>query len=297
MESSTDAEGKEKMNALTVSNLKKEYPCFHLKEVSFSVGKGRIVGLIGRNGAGKTTILKSIMNLISSEGKIEYFGRPLRDSEQYIKQKVGYVSGGFDFYPLKTLRLIGKTVAAFYNNWDERIYREYLERFSLDENKKVHDLSEGMKVKFSITLALSHGAEFLIMDEPTSGLDPLSREEFCDIILTLAQEKNISVLFSTHITSDLMRIADDIIYISDGEILLECGLQELINRYKKVSFKNVDAVKACKLPMLELKRVKEGYEALVKREDLSHFEGEAKDVDLDEIIIHLETEKDKKKCF
>ena len=122
------------MNALTVSNLKKEYPCFHLKEVSFSCRKGRIVGLIGRNGAGKTTILKSIMNLISSEGKIEYFGRSLRENEQNIKQKVGYVSGGFDFYPLKTLRLIGKTVATFYNNWDERIYREYLELFSLDEN-------------------------------------------------------------------------------------------------------------------------------------------------------------------
>ncbi len=285
------------MNALTVSNLKKEYPCFHLKEVSFSCRKGRIVGLIGRNGAGKTTILKSIMNLISSEGKIEYFGLPFRKNERLIKQKIGYVSGGFDFYPLKTLRLICKTVSSFYDDWNEQTYREYLERFSLDENKKVHDLSEGMKVKFSITLALSHGAEFLIMDEPTSGLDPLSREEFCDIILTLSREKNISVLFSTHITSDLMRIADDIIYISDGEILLECGLQDLINRYKKVSFKNVDAVKACKLPMLGLKRVKEGYEALVKREDLSHFEGEAKDVDLDEIIIHLETEKDKKKCF
>lgn len=135
------------------------------------------------------------------------------------------------------------------------------------------------------------------MDEPTSGLDPLSREEFCDIILTLSREKNISVLFSTHITSDLMRIADDIIYISDGEILLECGLKELINRYKKVSFRNAEEAKICKFPVFGLKRVKEGYEALVKREDLSHFKGEAKDVDLDEIIIHLETEKDKKKCF
>ena len=161
------------MNALTVSNLKKEYPCFHLKEVSFSCRKGRIVGLIGRNGAGKTTILKSIMNLISSEGKIEYFGLPFRKNERLIKQKIGYVSGGFDFYPLKTLRLICKTVSSFYDDWNEQTYREYLERFSLDENKKVHDLSEGMKVKFSITLALSHGAEFLIMDEPTSGLDPL----------------------------------------------------------------------------------------------------------------------------
>lgn len=285
------------MNVLTVSDLKKEYPRFHLKSVSFSVGKGRIAGLIGRNGAGKTTILKSIMNLISSEGKIEYFGLPFRKNERLIKQKIGYVSGGFDFYPLKKLRLIGKTVSSFYDDWNEQTYREYLDRFSLDENKKVNDLSEGMKVKFSITLALSHGAEFLIMDEPTSGLDPLSREEFCDIILTLSREKNISVLFSTHITSDLMRIADDIIYISDGDILLECGLKELINRYKKVSFKNVEAARACKIPVLGLKRVKEGYEALVKTEDLSSFEGEAKDVDLDEIIIHHETEKDKKKCF
>lgn len=152
LESSTDAEGKEKMNALTVSNLKKEYPCFHLKEVSFSCRERRIVGLIGRNGAGKTTILKSIMNLISSEGKIEYFGLPFRKNERLIKQKIGYVSGGFDFYPLKTLRLICKTVSSFYDDWNEQTYREYLERFSLDENKKVHDLSEGMKVKFSITL-------------------------------------------------------------------------------------------------------------------------------------------------
>ena len=201
------------MNALEVRNLTKVYPDFTLDKVSFCVPRGHIVGLIGRNGAGKSTTIKGILRLIAAEGNIDVFGKDIFKDELTVKQMIGYVGGGFRYYPMNTLSAIRKAYAPFYPTWDQGKYEKFLAQFGLSEKKKVKELSEGMKVKFALALALSHGAKLLIMDEPTSGLDPLSREEFCDIILQLVREEGVSVLFSTHITSDLMRIADDIVYI------------------------------------------------------------------------------------
>ena len=204
------------MNALELQNVTKEYPGFSLTDISFSLPCGYIMGLIGENGAGKTTTLKSLLNFVHPDaGEIRFFGKTFGGNETEIKSRIGFVSGGVHYYTMKKLKAITAVTARFYPAWDEGAYRNYLERFSLDENKTPGELSEGMKVKYALTLALSHGAELLLLDEPTSGLDPVSRDELLEIFLDLA-ERGTTILFSTHITSDLEKSADDIIYIKGG---------------------------------------------------------------------------------
>ncbi len=206
------------MSVVEVTNVCKTYPSFRLNDVSFALSEGRITGFIGRNGAGKTTSIKSMLNLIHTDsGEITYFGIPLSGHETEIKQRIGYSTGTVSWYPRKTIREIVDVTKMFYDNWDEEAYRRYMSLFGLDENKKPIELSDGMKVKFNLMLALSHRAEVLILDEPTSGLDPFSRDELLELFTTL-KEHGVTILFSTHITSDLERCADDIIYISRGEI-------------------------------------------------------------------------------
>lgn len=281
------------MKVLEVENLVKKYSSFELKNVSFFIEEGHIVGLIGRNGAGKSTILKSILNLIQSDGRIEFFGLNFRENEQEIKENIGFVSGGFDYYQLKTIKAISKATSIFYSKWDDQKYREYLNFFGLDENKKIKELSEGMKVKFSITLALSHNAKLLIMDEPTSGLDPLSREEFCDLILDLVKKTGVTVLFSTHITSDLMRISDDLIYVSNGEVLMSDTLENVLNAYKLVKFDAESDIGALKEQIIGLKQVKNGFEGLIKS-DAKTENLNVSVPSLDEIMVHLEIEGGRK---
>ena len=219
------------MNIVEVKNICKTYPAFQLREVSFSLEEGKITGFIGRNGAGKTTTIKSMLNLIhTNSGKIIYFDMPLEGHEMEIKQQIGYSTGTISWYPRKTIREIVDVTRAFYPQWDEDAYRKYMELFGLDEKKKPIELSEGMKVKFNLLLALSHRARVLILDEPTSGLDPFSRDELLGLFLTL-KEHGVTILFSTHITSDLERCADNIIYISHGIIKAECSKAAFMINY------------------------------------------------------------------
>ena len=281
------------MNALEVKGLTKVYPEFTLDKVSFCVPQGHIVGLIGRNGAGKSTTLKGILRLIAAEGDVAVFGRDIIKDEMEVKQIIGYVGGGFRYYPMNTLAAIRKAYAPFYPTWDEDKYEKFLAQFGLSERKKVKELSEGMKVKFALALALSHGAKLLIMDEPTSGLDPLSREEFCDIILQLVREEGVSVLFSTHITSDLMRIADDIVYISQGKILAACPLKELLGKYKLAHFSSLADATAANA--IGVKLVKDGYEGLLSC-DTQRLNGVTlSDATIDNIIVHLEKANEEKR--
>ena len=219
------------MNIVEVKNICKTYPAFQLREVSFSLEEGKITGFIGRNGAGKTTTIKSMLNLIhTNSGKIIYFDMPLEGHEMEIKQQIGYSTGTISWYPRKTIREIVDVTRAFYPQWDEDAYRKYMELFGLDEKKMPIELSEGMKVKFNLLLALSHRARVLILDEPTSGLDPFSRDELLGLFLTL-KEHGVTILFSTHITSDLERCADNIIYISHGIIKAECSKAAFMINY------------------------------------------------------------------
>lgn len=219
------------MRIVELASVCKTYPAFRLKDVSFSLESGEITGFIGRNGAGKTTTIKSMLNLVHTDsGEITYFGLPLATHETEIKQRIGYSTGTVSWYPRKPIREIVAVTKTFYPGWDEDAYRRYLSLFALDETKKPIELSEGMKVKFNLLLALSHRAEVLILDEPTSGLDPFSRDELLDLFRTL-KEHGVTILFSTHITSDLERCADNIVYISGGEIRASCPRAELMERF------------------------------------------------------------------
>lgn len=204
---------------LTVRNLCKNYPAFELHDVSFSIRASSIMGLIGRNGAGKTTTIKSILRLVRPDGgSVEFLGQPVDDDAAALRREAGYVSGDLCYYPRKRLSQLTAVTRSFYSAWDSARYEALLRRFSLDDSKRVCELSAGMKVKYQLACALSHGAKLLILDEPTSGLDPVSRDDLLDLLRSLCEQDGVSILFSTHITSDLDACADDVTYLQNGTV-------------------------------------------------------------------------------
>ena len=208
------------MNALEVRALRKEYPAFTLQDVGFDVPQGAIMGFIGRNGAGKSTTLKSILGLVHPDGgAVRFFDADVARDEKSFKEQIGVVLGGIDFYPKRKVKDITDVTRRFYPNWDEAKYQHYCQLFSLDGNKRVDQLSSDMRVKYLIALALSHNARLLILDEPTSGLDPVSRDELVELFRAIVADGSRSVLFSTHITSDLEKCASHITFIKDGAIV------------------------------------------------------------------------------
>lgn len=221
------------MNALRINQLNKSYTGFQLKDVSFEMKEGKIMGLIGKNGAGKSTIIKSVLNMVKKDsGEIDVLGFDFYNEEQEWKQEIGVVLGGIDFYNLKKLSTITNVTKRFYKNWDEKTYQKYMKYFELDEKKKVKELSNGMKVKYLLTLALSHQAKLLIFDEPTSGLDPVSRDELIHLFEMLVKDETRSILFSTHIIFDLEKCADDITYIQKGKVLASCDKETFIKQHQ-----------------------------------------------------------------
>ena len=258
------------MTVLKVSGLCKSYSGFELKNVVLSLEKGRIMGFIGRNGAGKTTTMKSLVNFIHPDaGRIEFFGLSFAVHEREIKERIGFVSGGAEFYPHSKLRAITDASRAFYRNWDEKSYRENLKRFSL---------------------ALSHHAELLLLDEPTSGLDPVSRDDLLDEFLHLSRDEEISILFSTHITSDLDKCADDISYLRAGRIAGSGMLEDFVKAYRTVSFDDAELKEEQKKLLIGIKRAKHGQTALVRLDDVEKLGVETQPADLENIMIHLERE-------
>lgn len=224
------------MLALDVRNLNKKYPHFQIKDVSFQLEQGYIMGFIGVNGAGKTTTIKSILNMVQADsGEISILGKNIAEHETELKQDIGCAFGDIDFYTRSRLKTLTGITKKFYKNWNDETYYSYLNRFKLDENKKIAELSTGMKVKYSLTLALSHGARLLILDEPTSGLDPVSRDDLLDIFQELIMGGEISILFSTHITSDLERCADYITFIEQGQIVASSEKNEFKESYRLLS--------------------------------------------------------------
>lgn len=277
------------MEALQIQGLSKQYPQFQLRDVSFSVRQGEIMGLIGRNGAGKTTTFKSILNYVHPDsGDIRFFGLTFPEHEFEIKQRIGFVSGGVDYYVHKKLQTITDVTRRFYSNWDQTAYEGYLQRFQLDLRKTPAELSAGMKVKYNLALALSHHAELLILDEPTSGLDPVSRDDLLDIFLQLAKE-GVGILFSTHITSDLDRCADRITYIQKGKILASENLDTFISTYR-VAHLDALGTQQQQERLIGCKPVKHGLQALIKAEDVDTLHLPTEAADLETIMIHLEKE-------
>ena len=278
------------MNVLEVEGLCKRYPAFALENVSFSVGAGRICGFIGRNGAGKSTTLGSLTGLVHPDaGAARFFGLDARENETAVKRRIGYVASGVNYYPNKKLRTITRVTRMFYDGWDDAAYARYMRLFNLDENKTPAQLSAGMKVKYALALALSHRAELLILDEPTSGLDPVSRDELLDVFMQLSREGK-AILFSTHITSDLDKCADDIVYIRQGKILAEDTIGDFVQAWRLVQIADETALSARqRAALVGAKPAKHGLSALARAQDAALFETAAP-ATLEEIIIHLEKE-------
>lgn len=225
-------------NILEVSDLSKSYRDFSLKNINFNLERGYIMGFIGPNGAGKSTTIRLIMNLIKRDsGDIKVFGLDNIKNEKKIKQKIGFVYDENYFYEDLNLMEMKDIIAPFYKCWDEKIFKQYFSNFDLPKKKKIKELSKGMKMKYSLALALSHGAELIIMDEPTSGLDPVFRSEMLEILCSVLQDENKSIFFSTHITSDLEKIADYITFINKGEIVFSEQKDDILENYAIVKGK------------------------------------------------------------
>ncbi len=221
--------------ALEVKGLKKEYKDFCLDNISFSLEEGCIMGFIGPNGAGKTTTIRAVLNqIVRDAGEIRLWGKDNIQYETQLKNRIGVVLDEGHYYGHLPIRRMTNMIAPFYRNWNADAYRRYLREFGLDETKKISELSKGMRMKYGIALALSHSADLLIMDEPTSGLDPLIREELLDILQGMILDERKSVFFSTHITSDLDKIADYIVFIHEGKLVLSEPKDELLETYAVV---------------------------------------------------------------
>jgi ABC-2 type transport system ATP-binding protein len=226
-------------NALDVKNLTKIYREFTLDRVNFTLPEGMIMGMIGPNGAGKTTTIRLLLNMIRSDGgEVAVLGLDPRKNEKELKNRIGYVGEEQHFYENRRVSWTGNFVSHFYANWDHELFRSLLERFEISPKKRIKELSRGMKVKFSFALALSHSADLFILDEPTSGLDPIIRRELLDELKRLSIDENKAVLFSSHITDDVARIADIITFMDHGRILISEEKDQLMARYKRIHFKN-----------------------------------------------------------
>ncbi len=254
---------------LKVSNLCKTYPSFELKNVSFTIPTGYIVGFLGMNGAGKTTTIKSILNITHPDsGVVELDGLNLSNDESAIKQNIGFMLGEFDYFPKHTVAQIRRIYSEFYPNWEAATYQNYIQKFKIDESKKISDLSAGMRVKFGLALALSHHAKILLLDEPTSSLDPIAREELLDIFREIIQNEDTGILFSTHITSDLDKCADYVLMIKDGKIIADESKDDLIDSHLLISGKLDDLTPSLRLRAVGIKRNKFGFSGLINRDKI-----------------------------
>ena len=284
---------------LRLENVRKTYPSFTLKDVSFEVKPGQIMGFIGRNGAGKTTTLKCIMNLVHYEsGKIYAFDTGMNENELENKQRIGFALSELNYYPNKTIRQLMNVTKRFYKNFDEHKFNEACRLFNLNLDKKLEELSSGMKVKYSVAIALSHHAELLILDEPTSGLDPVSRDEILDIFRQIVKNKDRAILFSTHITSDLDKCASNITYIHNGEIIYTGTKQDFVNSYLFIKDKSMN--KDLLNEYTAYKEFDDRIEGLIAadKKDLFIEKGiEPQEPDLEQIMVYVERSKDQNESF
>ncbi len=223
---------------LEVKGLTKEFKDFRLNGIDITLERGYIMGFIGPNGSGKSTTIKLLLNLLKKDGgDIRIFGLDPSRHENEIKNKIGFVFDENYYYEELTIGEMKSIVAPFYKAWDNRVFTRYLKDFGLPPKKKIKELSKGMKMKFSLAMALSHGCELLLMDEPTSGLDPIVRIELLDILSSLIQDETMGIFFSTHITSDLDKIADYITFLHNGEIVLSAPKDDILENYGLVKGK------------------------------------------------------------
>lgn len=251
---------------LEVKNLTKEFFMgFKLEDISFKLEPGYIMGFIGPNGSGKSTTIKLIMNLLKKDsGEIKIFGKDHIESEIEIKDRIGFVYDEPYFYEDLTLEKMKNVIAPFYSQWDEKQYEKYLKKFDLKPQYVIKRMSKGMVTKFALAIALSHHAQLIIMDEPTSGLDPIFRREILDIIYDLIKDESLSIFFSTHITTDLERIADYITYINKGKLVFSKSKDEIMDNFGLVKGEPEELVPNLRNILLDLRESNVGFTGLTE---------------------------------
>ncbi len=280
-------------NLLEVKKLNKSYDSFSLNDVSFSLPKGYIMGFVGQNGAGKTTTIRTILNMAKKDsGEISLFGMDSVADSHRVKQKIGVVFDDIFFAEHLTVKEIESQLRVFYDEWDSRTFYGYIDRFKLPLKKKCGSFSRGMKMKLMVSAAMSHNAQLLILDEPTSGLDPVARDELLDILSDYIADENRGILFSTHITQDLERIADYITVLIGGSVWFSGTKDELLEKYVVIKGNEKDISDELISKAIGFHNYKNGFEGLLPAE----FKNELSDkivcekASIDEILIYIAKE-------
>ncbi|GAB2480676.1 ABC transporter ATP-binding protein [Alkalibacterium psychrotolerans] len=252
-------------DAIVLKEVSKTFESFSIDKLSFSVKKGYITGLIGPNGSGKTTTIRMIMGLLKSgRGSIKIFGEEMAGNEEKIKERIGFVCPENSYYDHLSVKQTGRLVSAFYRKWDNDLFSHYINLFELPLKSKVSQLSTGMKMKLSLSLALSHHADLILLDEPTSGLDPLVRREVLDILSDIIQDEDKTILFSTHILNDLERVADYIVFLNKGQLVCSQSKEQLQDEFKLIRGPSVLLDAELKSLFIHLKETDMGFQGLSK---------------------------------
>ncbi len=286
-------------NILEIINLNKNYDKFKLCDINITLPRGYIMGFVGANGAGKTTTIKLIMNMIRRDsGKINVIGKDNIKYEIPIKNKTGYVGEQPVFYDDLTVGWTANFAGKFYSDWDGAAFNELLTRFGVDKTKKIKQLSKGMRMKTALAIALSHRPEFLILDEPTSGLDPVIRDELLDILMEFIQDERHGVFFSSHITSDIEKIADYVTLIDNGKIIFSEEKDKILNHWKLVKG-DINKSDNYRDDLVGLKVSKTGFSGIVK--DMDAFKAchdmsllTIDKISLDDVLLHLAKKENQK---
>ncbi len=281
-------------NVIEISNLTKKYNNFLLDNISFSVPGGFVSGFIGENGAGKTTTLKLILGMVMKDGgSINLFGKPA--DEVSLKEDIGVLFEQPYYQEDWTAIDIEKAMRPFYKRWSSTTFHQYLERFSFNPKQKYKTMSHGMKIKLGMAVTLAHDAKLLLFDEPTSGLDPVGREEILGIFRDYMVEENRTIFFSTHITSDLEKIADYITYIKDGKIVFSGLKDELIDRYCLVRGGAGDLPQSKRKQILGLREHPGGFDGMIEIKNIAGFSANVitETVSLDDIMVRMSKEEEK----
>ena len=251
-------------DAIVVKNLRKSYRDFTLRDISFTLPQGQVMGFVGENGAGKTTTIKALLDIIHREqGEVMLWGKPLSGNEREIKEQIGVVLADSQFHDLLTLQGIRQIMKSIYRTWDDDLFRKLSQQFSLPEKKSFKEMSTGTKRKLCLAAALAHRPRLLLLDEPTSGLDPVVREELLDLFLDFMQKEDHAILFSSHITGDLDKIADSITFLHKGEMVFSRSREDLSEKMGVIKCGAADFSSLDKSHLLRQRKSAFDVEALV----------------------------------
>lgn len=274
---------------LELKNVCKSFRDFTLNNISFTLPQGYIMGLVGPNGAGKTTTIQLILNMLEKDtGEILVFGKDNVVSEKEIKQDIGIVFDSIFYVDSWTVKDTEKAVSIFYNDWRHDIFNDMVKRFDLPQTKKVGELSRGMQMKLMLACAFSHNAKLLILDEPTSGLDPVTRDEFLEILQDYIKDGERSVLFSTHITSDLEQVADYITLVNQGNMIFTGSMEDLLNSYRLIKGKPRDLTIELEKTIIGLRKTDMGFDGLISAKAATQYKNYIiDDVKIDDVVVRI----------